>query len=42
MTLTLQEPVNAVQNAIRVSSFEPNSDVGGIQNADKTVTITWP
>ncbi|MDF4204971.1 Ig-like domain-containing protein [Maribacter sp. SA7] len=42
MTLTLQEPVNAVQNAIRVSSFEPNSAVGGIQNADKTVTITWP
>ncbi|MBU2945544.1 Ig-like domain-containing protein [Zobellia uliginosa] len=42
MILTLQEPVNAVQNAIRVSSFEPNSAVGGIQNADKTVTITWP
>ncbi|WP_166638513.1 Ig-like domain-containing protein, partial [Maribacter spongiicola] len=41
-TLTLQEPVNAVQNAIRVSSYEPNSAVGGIQNADKTVTITWP
>ncbi|WP_324028156.1 Ig-like domain-containing protein [Maribacter sp. BPC-D8] len=42
MILTLQEPVNAVQNAIRVSSFERNSAVGGIQNADKTVTITWP
>ncbi|MDO6496478.1 Ig-like domain-containing protein, partial [Cellulophaga sp. 3_MG-2023] len=42
MTLTLQEPVNAVQNAIRVSSYEPNSAVGNIQNADKTVIITWP
>ncbi|MCL5247717.1 Ig-like domain-containing protein, partial [Cellulophaga sp. 20_2_10] len=42
MTLTLQEPVNAVQQAIRVSSYEANSAVGAIQNADKTVTITWP
>ncbi|WP_226975887.1 Ig-like domain-containing protein [Zobellia nedashkovskayae] len=42
ITLTLQEPVNAVQQGIRVSYYEPNSEVGGIQNADKTITITWP
>ncbi|MBU3024300.1 gliding motility-associated C-terminal domain-containing protein [Zobellia galactanivorans] len=42
MTLTLQAPVNAVQQAVRVSSYEPNSEVGAVQNADKTVTITWP
>ncbi|WP_282133667.1 Ig-like domain-containing protein [Cellulophaga baltica] len=42
MILSVEQPINAIQQAIRVSSYEMNSDVGAIQNADKTITITWP